>query len=147
MKKSNLITGTVYVIVGVICLGVALLLETKLESILWGFAGAGIISGMCMIFKYFYWNSPKHRERYMERMENEQIEMHDELKVKVRDKAGRYAYNLGLLVISLSIMIFSILGALEIIADSFIIVLYLSGYLLFQVIIGIVIFNKLMKKY
>ena len=41
MKKSNLITGILYVLFGVVCLIVALLIETKLEGILWGFAGAG----------------------------------------------------------------------------------------------------------
>ena len=33
------------------------------------------------------------------------------------------------------------------VAGLVLIVLYLSGYLLFQIIAGIVIFNKLMKKY
>ena len=35
MKKSNLITGILYVLFGVACLIVALLIETKLEGILW----------------------------------------------------------------------------------------------------------------
>lgn len=147
MKKSNLITGIAYVVFGLICLGVALLFETKLEGILWGLSGAGIAPGVAMIGKYFYWSSPKNRERYAERMENERIEMHDELKIKIRDKSGRYAYILGLLVICFSMVVFSILGTLEIIENSRMIVLYLGGYLLFQVIAGIVIFNKLMKKY
>ena len=102
MKKSNLITGILYVLFGVVCLIVALLIETKLKSILWGFAGAGIFPGIMMICKYFYWSSPKNKERYEERLENERIEQHDELKTKIRDRAGRYAYVLGLLVISFS---------------------------------------------
>ena len=147
MKKSNLITGILYVLFGVACLIVALLIETKLEGILWGFAGAGIFPGIMMICKYFYWSSPKNKERYEERLENERIEQHDELKTKIRDRAGRYTYSLGLLVICFSILVFGILGALEVIDNTGMIVLYLSGYLLFQVIVGIVIFNKLMKKY
>lgn len=147
MKKGNLISGIFYVLFGVACLTVTLLIETKLESILWGFAGAGILTGIMMICKYFYWSSPKNKERYEERLENERIELHDELKTKVRDKAGRYAYTLGLLIICVSILVFSILGAVEFIDNTRMIVLYLSGYLLFQIIAGIVIFNKLMKKY
>ena len=85
MKKSNLITGILYVLFGVACLIVALLIETKLEGILWGFAGAGIFPGIMMICKYFYWSSPKNKERYEERLENERIEQHDELKTKIRD--------------------------------------------------------------
>jgi len=147
MKKSNLIVGMLYVLFGVTCLIVALLIETKLEGILWGFAGAGIFPGMMMICKYFYWSSPKNKDRYEERLENERIEMHDELKTKIRDKAGRYTYTLGMIILSFSILVFGILGALEVIENARMIVIYLSGYLLFQFIAGIVIFNKLMKRY
>ena len=147
MKKSNLIAGVAYVLVGVACLIVALLTETKLEGILWGFAGAGVLPGIMMIGKYFYWSSPKNKERYEERLENGRIEMHDELKTKVRDKAGRYTYILGLFVISISIFAFSILSALGIMENARMLLLCLSGYLLFQVIAGIVIFNQLMKQY
>ncbi|MGI6643740.1 MAG: hypothetical protein ACOX3V_07095 [Bacillota bacterium] len=147
MKKGNLIAGMLYVIFGTACLVVALLIETELEGYLWGFAGAGIGPGVVMIIRYFYWSSPKNIARYEERSENEEIEMHDELKTKVRDRAGRYTYILGLLVVSFSILVFGILGALDIIDSVRMIVLYLSGYFLFQVIAGIVIFNNLMKKY
>ena len=147
MKKSNLITGILYVLFGVACLIVALLIETKLEGILWGFAGAGIFPGIMMICKYFYWSSPKNKEQYEERLENDRIEQHDELKTKIRDRAGRYAYGIGLVVICFSILAFSILGALEVIDNARMIIFYLSGYLMFQIITGIIIFNKLMKKY
>ena len=147
MKKSNLITGILYVLFGVACLLTALVIETKLEGILWGFAGAGIMPGLAMIYQYFYWNSPANKERYAELLENKRIEGHDELKTMIRDKSGRYAYLLGLLVISFSILVFGILGALEVIANARMIVLYLSAYLLFQFIAGVVIFNQLMKKY
>ena len=147
MKKSNLVTGILYVLFGAVCLLTALRIETKLEGILWGFAGAGILPGLMMIGKYFYWSAPKNSARYAERLANERIEIHDELKTKVRNEAGRYTYTLGLLVVCASILVFGILGALEIITSARLIVLYLSAYLLFQVIAGIVIFNKLMKKY
>ena len=147
MKKSNLITGILHVLFGVACLIVALLIETKLEGILWGFAGAGIFPGIMMICKYFYWSSPKNKEQYEERLENDRIEQHDELKTKIRDRAGRYTYSLGLLVVCFSILVFGILGALEVIDNARMIILYLSGYLMFQIITGIIIFNKLMKKY
>ncbi len=147
MKKSNLITGVLYVLFGAACLIAARLMETRLAGVLWGFAGAGIGPGMMMICKYFYWSSPKNQARYEARLENERIERHDELKIKIRDKAGRYAYSLGLLVICLSILVFGILGALELIDGSRMIVAYLGGYLLFQVIAGIVIFNRILKTY
>ena len=59
----------------------------------------------------------------------------------------RYAYAIGLMTVSISIIIFSILGQLEVIDNSRLTVLYLGGYLIFQIVIGIVIFKQLLKKY
>lgn len=147
MKKSNLLTGFIYLIVGTIFLVTALLTDSKLDGLLFGFAGAGIVPGLMLIWKYYYWKKPGNKERYAEKLENERIQQHDELNVKLKDKAGRYAYLLGLLTVSFSMVVFSILGALEIIGNSHLIVLYLGGYLIFQIVIGILIFNHLLKKY
>jgi len=147
MKKGNLVTGFVYAIVGIIFLLIAVLTDNKLNSLLFGFASAGIGSGFVMICKYFYWNKPQNKERYKEKLENETIEQHDELKEKLRDKSGRYAYVFGLIAVSISIVAFSILGQLEIIDNSRMMVLYLGVYFIFQIGIGIIIFNHLLKKY
>ena len=95
----------------------------------------------------FYWTSPTNRNKYAERLENENIELHDERKEKFRDKSGRYAYLLGLVVISFSIVLFSVLGNLEIITNSKLIILYLGGYLIFQYIAGVVIFRHFNNRY
>lgn len=147
MKKGNLLEGILFVLTGIILLGVALLTDSVLDSLLIGFAAATISSGIFMTCKYFYWSTSKNKERYQEKIENEKIELHDELKSKLRDKSGRYSYTIGIMTVCASIMIFSILGTLEIIDNARMIVLYLSGYLVFQIIIGIVIFRHLLKKY
>ncbi|WP_077613097.1 hypothetical protein [Clostridium sp. Marseille-P2415] len=147
MKKSNLITGIMFALVGTVLLLIALLTYSKLDGLLFGFAGAGIGPGIVMICKYFYWSTPKNKERYQERITDEKIEQHDELKVKLRDKSGRYSYVLGLIAISISMVVFSIMGALEITINSRMIILYLGGYLVFQIVAGIAIFNHLLKKY
>ena len=99
-----------------------------------------------MLFRYFYWSAPKNQKRYEEKLAREQIELHDELKIQLRDKSGRYAYLLGLAVLTVSIVIFSILGSLKLV-ESHTIILYLAWYLLFQLVAGIVIFRLLMKRY
>ena len=147
LKNNNLITGTGFLFMGIIFLLITLLTDSVLDDLLFGFACGAICSGIVMICKYFYWNRPENRERYQKKIENENIEMHDELKVKLRDRSGRFAYVLGLMVISISIVIFSILGKLEMVADSRTIILYLGGYLVFQIIVPIVFYRKLMQKY
>ena len=147
MKKNNFITGLLFLLVGMICLVTALLFETKLNSLLSGFAGAGISSGIVMLWKYYYWIKPENKDKYKEKIEKENVELHDERKEMLRDKSGRYAYILGLIVLSISIVVFSILGSLEIVGDTRLIVLYLGGLLVFQYIIGVIIYKKLSKKY
>lgn len=147
MKKNNLFIGIGYMLLGIALLFISLQFNTKLDSLLFGFSGACIGPGVMLIFKYYYWNLPKNKNKYNERIENENIELHDERKEKLRDKSGRYAYILGLVVVSLSIFAFSILGKLEIVQNSKLIIFYLGGYGIFQLIIGVIIFRHLSKKY
>ena len=42
---------------------------------------------------------------------------------------------------------FSILGALDVIPESRLIVLYLGAYLVFQIVMGIAVFRRLLKRY
>ncbi len=147
MKKSNLVCGIVYTLVGFVFLMMALITDTKLDSILFGLTGATIAPGLLMIYRYFYWSSPKRSQKYQEILENQRIERHDELKEKIRDKSGRYAYVFGLIITSVAILVFCILGNLELVENYRMIVLYLGGYLAVQIILGIIIFNHLLKKY
>ncbi len=147
MKKDNLYVGLASLFIGGICLVIALNFESGIRSLLFGFAGAGIGPGAVMLWKYYYWTRPENRKRYQEKIENENIELHDERKTMLRDKSGRYAYLIGFAVISVSMVVFSIMGNLNIIQNSRLIILYLGGYLVFQYIIGVVIFNHLNKKY
>ena len=55
-----------------------------------------------------------------------------------------YHWNLTIII---SMVAFSILGELKIIENPHLIVLYLGVYLIFQIVIGIVIFKQLLKKY
>lgn len=147
MKKNNFIIGLGYLIIGILCLVFILLFETKLNSILSGFATTGILFGSVVLWKYYYWTRPENKDKYKEKTQNEDIELKDERKEKLRDKSGRYAYILGLIVLSISVVVFSILGSLEIIDNSEMIVIYLSGLTIFQYIVGIIIYRHLSKKY
>lgn len=147
MKKVNLLEGILFILGGIILLCAALLTASVLDSILFGLGAGAMGSGIVMTCKYYYWSMPKNKERYREKIANERIELHDELKIKLRDKSGRYTYVIGLITICVSMMLFSILGKLGVIQNSRFIVLWLSGYLIFQVVTGIVIFHLMLKQY
>lgn len=146
MKKTQLISGIIYTLLGLALLLTAIFTNTEI-GMLYGLGGALTGPGLVMMGKYFYWSRPQNRQRYEERLDNERIEMNDELKQKLRDRSGRYAYVLGMVTVSLSIFVIGILEDLGLIGDSRPMVLYLAAYLIFQVVAGIVIFNRLLKKY
>lgn len=65
----------------------------------------------------------------------------------LRDKSGRYAYVMGLLILSVPIVVLSVLGALDILPDTRGLLLFPGAYLLFQFIAGALIFRRLSQKY
>ena len=144
MKKSNLIYGLIYSILAGISLYVAIFFDNKMTGIFYGMTGAFGCGGIATVIRYFYWR--KNKEKYQEKLEIKGIEQNDELKQKLRDKAGKYTYRIGMFIIALSIMVYSVLGVLNIM-DTEHIVIYLGVYLLSQVFIGVIVFNHLLKKY
>lgn len=149
MSKNNLKVGIIYALLGCMLVAYALLAEpeSKLNSLLFGFGFALIAPGLVMIGKFIYWNRPENLPKYQEKIRQENINLHDELKVKMRDKSGYLAFIFGLCAISFSMVIFSILGALDIVTSSRLIILYLAGYFIIQIIAYLVFYIKLSKRY
>ena len=96
---------------------------------------------------HFYWSSPQNAERFKEKQEQKEIEVHDELNEKLRDKSGRIAYLIGLSVICVSVVVFAILGKMGVITDYKIVVLYLYGLMVFQIAAGVAANWYLRQKY
>ncbi|WP_394877771.1 hypothetical protein [Clostridium paraputrificum] len=140
--KNNLWYGICYLLAGIFFVVMTCLNEDKLSSLFSGFAGAGIVVGIIMISRYFYWSNPKRVDKLSKKIENEEIILHDERNTLYRDKAGRYAYIIGMIIIPISIIVFSILNALEI-YNSLLIILYLSALWIVLYVVGIVYYRKL----
>lgn len=149
MKKSHLWTGAGMVAAGILFLLAALLLDTPLGSLFAGFSGAFTAPGVVQICKYIKWTRPENAALYQERLEAEQIELRDERKALLREKAGRLAYIFGLLVCAVSITVFSFLGKLGIVdqAASRLVILFLGGYLLVQLLAAEAVYRVLSRKY
>lgn len=149
MKKSDLWTGVVFVLIGLGCLAIALLWQTPLSSFLCGLCGAFTVPGIVQIIKYFKWTSPQNAPIYQERLEQEQIDFRDERKSMLRDRSGRYAYILGMLVLVAAMVVLYVLEAFEVIgeAEARLTILLLAGYELFQLVAGWAIYRLLETKY
>lgn len=149
MKKSDLWAGVIFILIGLACLAGALLWETPLSSLLCGLCGAFTVPGIVQIIKYIKWTSPRNAPIYRERLEQEQIDLRDERKSMLRDRSGRYAYILGMLVLCAAMVVFYILGAFGVIgeAEARLMILFLAGYLLVQFIAGMVIYRMMERRY
>lgn len=146
MKKSNLWAGLAFTALGIFLLLMVLAGPWE-SSLVCGLGGGSLGSGLVTVGKYVYWTSPKRVKTYQERLEEERILLQDELLARLRDRAGRIAYLLGLGVTSLAIAALGILKELGIAGEIRGMVIYLFLYLLFQLIAGAVIFRMLKKRY
>ena len=147
MEKKKLTEGIIFVAVGVVLMLAAFLTESVLDGIFSGFAGGALGVGIAIIIKYFRWLSPQHAEKYRKIEEQKDIAVHDELNIKLRDQSCRIVYKINFWIICLSMPAFSILGAMGVIKEYKIIVMYLFAFLVAQVVLGCVVFNQLRKKY
>ena len=147
MKKSNLWCGAAYALLGLVFLLAGLLWETRLSSLCVGF-GAGMLgSGVVQLARYRKWTRPQNAAVYRQRLEEEQIDLRDERKEMLRDKSGRYAWLLGMALCAAAVVVFGVLGALEIVENSRLIVLCLAAYLIVQYGAGVLFYRRLSKKY
>ena len=149
MKKRELWFGLGMIAGGILFLLAALLLETPLDSLFCGFFGAFTAPGAVQVYKYVKWTKLETPDSYQRHLEEEQIELRDERKSMLRDRSGRYAYILGLLAVALALLVFSVLDAFGVVEEdtASLMILFLAGYAVFQLVAGWVIYRWLEKRY
>ena len=149
MKKSYLWTGLGMIALGLACFATAVFWNTPVDSILCGFSGALAVPGAMQVYKYVKWTKLETADSCQQHFEEEQIELRDERKEMLRNKSGRYAYILGLLAAAVAMTVLSFLGKLGMVdeAASRLMILFLAGYMVFQIGAGWALYRLLDKKY
>lgn len=147
MKKSNLYWALGTIVAGAGLFLTGLLWEVRLSSLLCAMGGGLLFNGIVQLWRYIKWTRPENAPLYQERLEQEQIDLRDERKVMLRDRSGRYAYLLGLVLCCFSILAFSVLNILEIQVSGLAIVLFLTAYLIVQYAAGIWFYRRLSRRY
>lgn len=147
MNRNYLYTSLIFILIGGLLILFNSYFTIKLQSLLLGFGISLLIVGLVQFAKFLFYLIPTNKYKLSEKLENERIELHDELKEKVRGLAVRYTFIIELLFISLSIVCFSIFGALGLINGSRIFIIYLGFLLMFQILISYIIYHYLLRKY
>lgn len=147
MKKSNFIYGAIFVLIGILFIMLAVFKESRLGSIFIGLGGGFLFNGVISIFRYFYYSNDKNKEKYLKKLENERIELHDELKESLRNKSGRYAYIINLIILFISAFVFACLSMMEITISMTAFIIYLIVLIILNYVLGVYIYKKLLNKY
>ena len=128
MKKNMLYVGIIYFICGILLVLLATFTEFSFEAFIWGLSGAALGPGVCMI------------------LQNQRIEMNDERRIMLRDKAGRITNQIMSYALVAIIFVVSVLTVFSVMVISRWVLIGLGLLLLFQFICGVVVYNKLDKK-
>ena len=116
-----------------------------LGSLVCGMGGGCLGSGLMQLRRYAKWHG--NEQAFREYLEQERIDLQDERKEMLRDKAGRYTYLLGLAVCFLGAFLTALLGALGVVEHYLPVLLLLAGLGLFQYIAGVWIYRRLSRKF
>ena len=148
LKRSYLWPALGMIALSLIFLAIGILgLETPVGSLFCGFFGAFFGPSLMQICKYIKWAKLETADSYERHLEAEQIELRDERKAMLRERSGHRAYVLGMVLCALSIVAFGILGALEVVENARLIILFLAAYLLVQYGAGVFFYRRLEKRY
>ncbi|HFL2412219.1 TPA: hypothetical protein ACG3O0_000906 [Clostridioides difficile] len=146
MKKNMLYVGIIYFICGILLVLLATFTEFSFEAFIWGLSGAALGPGVCMILQYMYWSKPERAVDYEEKIKNQRIEMNDERRIMLRDKAGHITNQIMCYVLVILIFIVSILSVFSVMVISKWVLVVLGLLILFQFICSVVVYNKLDKR-
>jgi len=147
MRKRRLIDGIGCIVIAVTAFLLSFHPQVQMTARLTSLASTYIVIGGLALIRYFYYNSPKNREFYKEKLEYEEIEQRDERTLRLLEKSRCYAYQFGQEVIIAAIFGSVILEAFGIIEKSDTTAVVLGGFLIVQIIAEQVIFRYLAKKY
>ncbi len=147
MKKSDLWAGIGMVMIAALCGATAFSFDTPAGSLLCGLAGALGVPGIAQIYKYFKWSRPEKAAEYQEHLEQERIDLQDERKEMLRNKAGRYAYVFILFMNCVLLFALTVLDTLGIVEADRWLIISLGVWLLVQYFAGVLIYDQLSRKY
>ena len=89
MKKSDRIFLGIYIMIGVAMIIIAAVMNVDYYSSMILAMGVGMATSSCIqFFRYYHNTRPENVDAYQKRLKEQQIELRDERKVQLRNRAG-----------------------------------------------------------
>ncbi len=89
MKKNDIIIWGIYIVIGIAMLVIGVTIEVDYYSSMIFSMGVGLtFSSVLQLVRYYYNNRPENVEAYREKVRQQQIDLKDERKVQLRNRAG-----------------------------------------------------------
>ncbi|BBN98036.1 hypothetical protein [Sporolactobacillus terrae] len=149
MKNNTkiLIANVIMLVIGIVMLLFGFNETTApMSGMLTGLGSALSLSAVFWMIRVLYWYSPSRKDQYENRMKTQNIDLKDERKIMLRDKSGRAAYLIGLAVLVICILVFRVLHALNIYDIGRAFFIFTGVFVVFEYLLGIIIFNIMSKK-
>ena len=141
MKKNVLGWALLGLICGIVFILLGLSDKTLTHGSLIIAMGCGsTVGAISTFYKYFHWLNPGDKLIYEEHLKNEIINLRDERKIMLREKAGRITYAIMFVVLIILNIVFTFIGVEKWI------ILTLWGVIAFKYICGVAVFYYLAKR-
>ena len=89
MKKSDKIILGIYIVIGIAMIIIGAVMNVDYYSSIIFAMGVGMTTSSCMqFFRYYHNTRPENVDAYQKRLKEQQIELRDERKVQLRNRAG-----------------------------------------------------------
>lgn len=141
MKKSNKIFLAIYIVIGIALVMIGATIQVDYySSLIFGMGFALFISSIGQIVRYFYNTRPENVEAYRKKMHRQEIDLKDERKFQLRNRAGYITWAITMVVCFIGSFIAAIFRT-----GTFIVCI-LAGVAVAEYIIAIIIYGYLCKK-
>lgn len=141
MKKSDKIIFGIYIVIGIAMIIIGAVMNVDYYSSIIFAMGVGMTTSSCMqFFRYYHNTRPENVDAYQKRLKEQQIELRDERKVQLRNRAGYLTWAITMTGCFAAAFIAALLRA-----EAWIIGL-LTGFAIVEYVAATIIYQYLCKK-
>lgn len=141
MKKSDKIILTIYIIIGIVLVIIGLTIHIDYYSSMIFAMGCGLFcSGIAQFIRFYHNTKPENIEAYREKVRQQSINLKDERKIQLRNRAGYLTWAATMVICFIASAIAAVFRAGALVVG------VLAGSAVVQYIAATVVYKYLCKK-